>query len=372
MLKKHLSLLLLCLLSVKSNAFDVTKSHDTLIRYKQYFDINSTYTPTYTLASFKKHINNTFNADLHVNDELDDSTISMMNLYLDEANMTKLTKLVELYEMPFTEKSKWIDKVLKESQEIIARKDQKFIIVNIPEFTATAYNLHADGITYSVAMETPVIIGKTTRKTPRMTSNIIGVKFNPTWSPPPTILKQDVFKHGKLNHEYIRKHKLYAYHDGKKIDLDSLNKKHEQPSADENFDEYTTQSNSTVKSDTSINVRSLKFMQPPGTDNALGVLKFELDNNQNIYLHDTNQHNLFNEKIRALSSGCVRVKNYKELASWVLDKNLDDVEQSINTHKTAYVKSSNIPVHIVYWPLKVKNNAVIFLNNIYKEKLSNQ
>jgi murein L,D-transpeptidase YcbB/YkuD len=46
---------------------------------------------------------------------------------------------------------------------------------------------------------------------------------------------------------------------------------------------------------------------PPGPNNPLGQLLFELDNDQLIFLHDTNDRSLFSRSNRALSHGCVRV-----------------------------------------------------------------
>ncbi|WP_246158309.1 L,D-transpeptidase family protein [Reyranella soli] len=46
---------------------------------------------------------------------------------------------------------------------------------------------------------------------------------------------------------------------------------------------------------------------PRGPNNPLGQLLFELDNDQLIFLHDTNDRSLFSRSNRALSHGCVRV-----------------------------------------------------------------
>ena len=46
---------------------------------------------------------------------------------------------------------------------------------------------------------------------------------------------------------------------------------------------------------------------PPGPQNPLGQIMFALDNDEFIFLHDTNEKALFNRAQRALSHGCVRV-----------------------------------------------------------------
>lgn len=59
--------------------------------------------------------------------------------------------------------------------------------------------------------------------------------------------------------------------------------------------------------------------QPPGPRNALGKIKFNLSNDQAIYLHDTNAKSAFNRDERALSHGCIRVKDIDQLAAQLLE-----------------------------------------------------
>ena len=53
---------------------------------------------------------------------------------------------------------------------------------------------------------------------------------------------------------------------------------------------------------------------PPGPQNPLGRMMFDLDNDEFIYLHDTNEKTLFKREQRALSHGCVRVEQARALA----------------------------------------------------------
>lgn len=57
---------------------------------------------------------------------------------------------------------------------------------------------------------------------------------------------------------------------------------------------------------------------PPGPGNPLGQILFELDNDELIFLHDTNDRSLFDRAQRALSHGCVRVQKALGLAAWAL------------------------------------------------------
>jgi len=88
---------------------------------------------------------------------------------------------------------------------------------------------------------------------------------------------------------------------------------------------------------------------PPGPNNPLGQLLFELDNDQLIFLHDTNDRSLFGRSNRALSHGCVRVERARPLAAWALGVSLREVEAMILRGETYSVPlPSPIPVHLVY------------------------
>ena len=90
---------------------------------------------------------------------------------------------------------------------------------------------------------------------------------------------------------------------------------------------------------------------PPGPNNPLGQLLFELDNDQLIFLHDTNDRRLFDRANRALSHGCVRVEQARQLAAWALGVPVLEVESMIARKITYSVPvATPIPVHLVYLP----------------------
>ncbi len=89
---------------------------------------------------------------------------------------------------------------------------------------------------------------------------------------------------------------------------------------------------------------------PPGPNNPLGRLKFEMDNNQFIYLHDTNRKELFNRDRRAYSHGCVRVQNYLDLAAWVAGVPVEEIERKIRTGRTFTERVPEaVPVYLGYY-----------------------
>jgi murein L,D-transpeptidase YcbB/YkuD len=58
--------------------------------------------------------------------------------------------------------------------------------------------------------------------------------------------------------------------------------------------------------------------QQSGAWNALGAVKIDMPNPYSVYMHDTNQRNLFADDYRFDSHGCSRVDNVRDLAAWLL------------------------------------------------------
>lgn len=89
--------------------------------------------------------------------------------------------------------------------------------------------------------------------------------------------------------------------------------------------------------------------QPPGPDNALGVLKFRLRGTDGIYLHDTSAPRLFKKKERALSHGCVRLERPRELAAWLLPERRGDVAGELVGGPTERIAvEPQVAVHFLY------------------------
>lgn len=88
---------------------------------------------------------------------------------------------------------------------------------------------------------------------------------------------------------------------------------------------------------------------PPGPQNPLGRMMFDLDNEEFIYLHDTNEKGLFRREQRALSHGCIRVEQVRALAAWALgvpEKEIDDMAARGTTYSVPLPEV--IPVALAY------------------------
>lgn len=223
--------------------------------------------------------------------------------------------------------------------------DSTYLVVDIPLMELF---LRRNGAN---AMHMRVVVGKPARQTPSLGAPMANVVLNPPWGVPPTILKKDVLPGiQRSGNAYLSRKGLKAYdRHGDVINAGSINAK---------------------------NYKSFTFRQAPGDDNALGVVKFNLPNPWNIYLHDTPHKGDFPNRNRAKSSGCIRVQEPREMAYYILnDMEGKDYPQTkmdsiIETHKTLFVPLKNkIPVHIVYLTAfeDTTGNNLHFLQDIYKK-----
>lgn len=228
---------------------------------------------------------------------------------------------------------------ISELEKIDFSDGKKVIIVNIPTFNLRAY----DG--GDVFIDSRVIVGKKTRKTPLLKTKLTQLKINPDWTVPVSILKKDYFHKIKEFKKYGMESRGYyvSDKDGATIDFGEASR--------ESFDSFVS--------------KGYQLKQVSGDGNALGRVKFVLSNSDSIYLHDTNNKSLFNSKKRDLSSGCIRVENYMELASWAYGGYISDMEEKISTGKTLYLNTQNTYVYLMYLPAFIVDGKIRYSEDIY-------
>jgi murein L,D-transpeptidase YcbB/YkuD len=111
------------------------------------------------------------------------------------------------------------------------------------------------------------------------------------------------------------------------------------------------------------------IVQRPGPNSALGLVKFDLKNNQAIYLHDTPSKKLFADAERHLSHGCVRVENPLEFARLLADTygKRDVFERALSSGETKYIPLGvEIPVRMLYHTAYLdQSGQVAFRPDVY-------
>jgi len=228
-----------------------------------------------------------------------------------------------IYDQPKEWKLKVITQAINNWKSIIKKhkthKNDQMIVVNIPSMMLYLYR--RIGGKYILEMESKVIVGKTQTPTPLNDFEIISLKYNPDWTPTKNILKKNLYKNGKLNIKWLKKHNLLVF--------------------DENGNKRSYREIGLISNP--------RFIQPPGDENALGNLKFETSSNEDIYLHDTNERHLFDHNTRLYSSGCIRVQEYVKLASFISGNAEITIQRNIDKKKTFYEKlPQRVPVYFDY------------------------
>lgn len=215
---------------------------------------------------------------------------------------------------------------------------KRHIFVNQPEFEA---HVMEDG---KEVWRTHVIVGRPMTQTYSFSDEMETVVFNPSWGVPQSIIVNEYL--GKL-----RRDPGYLDRQGFKV----VNQKGKVVSSRSiNWSAYDSSN-------------PLGVQQPPGSDNALGELKFLFPNKHSIYMHDTPTKKLFGESLRAFSHGCVRVENPREFARVLLGWDEEKVGQTVDSGKSQSVGlQQKIPVHLAYftaWPDSA--GKMQYFNDIY-------
>ncbi|SMF73414.1 L,D-transpeptidase family protein [Allosphingosinicella indica] len=100
-------------------------------------------------------------------------------------------------------------------------------------------------------------------------------------------------------------------------------------------------------------VSGKSIRQKPGPSNALGKVKIDMPNPHAIYLHDTPAKALFAKESRALSHGCIRVKDIDKLAEELVALDSGDgraLESALAGATTRTVALGRArPVYLVYF-----------------------
>ncbi|MFW5635004.1 MAG: L,D-transpeptidase family protein, partial [Erythrobacter sp.] len=133
---------------------------------------------------------------------------------------------------------------------------ERRIDVNI---AAATLDYFEDG---TIADSRGVVVGQPDWKTPQLGSPIFRLVANPTWTVPKSIEREEIEPRGE---DYLARNNMVR--------------------------------------------RDGWVVQLPGEDNALGEVKFDMDNDEAIYLHDTPAVDLFDRNQRHFSHGCIRVED---------------------------------------------------------------
>lgn len=163
----------------------------------------------------------------------------------------------------------------------------KEIIVNLPSFELFAYD-------NGQCLPMRIGCGKAETRTPLLKSEITYFQVNPEWTIPKSIVNKDVARHAG-DSVYFAHHRYYIAEraTGKHIDARMVSR-------------------------SMLLGGKYRVTQKGGPGNSMGRLVFRFKNNFSVFLHDTSSPQFFNNDLRTVSHGCVRVQKPFELAQYLL------------------------------------------------------
>ncbi|WP_369302356.1 murein L,D-transpeptidase [Pseudomonas sp. N2-5-1-1] len=233
------------------------------------------------------------------------------------------------------------------------RRDQ--LRINLERFRWLAQDLEPEGVLVNVAAaqlsvyqsgipvwQTRLQVGRAERQTPLLKSRITRLTLNPTWTIPPTIMREDKLPAIRLNPEYLRQQNLQV--------LDAQG----HPLAPDQVD-WSRPGN-------------ILLRQEAGPRNPLGKIVMRFPNPYSVYLHDTPSQPLFTKGPRAFSSGCVRVEQPLLLRDLLVSPaeraRTDELLATGVTHE--FRLATPVPVLLGYWTVEVdRQGGLVYAPDIY-------
>jgi len=210
----------------------------------------------------------------------------------------------------------------------------KYIMVNIPAFDLRLIDKG------EALMEMKVIVGKPSNQTPIMITEVNSVTLNPTWTPTRNIINNDLLPlHNKNNTALSSLNFYLAKGYGSNTSYREV-----PPNLQEMLKQY-------------------RLVQQPGSNNALGNVRFNIKNNNAIFLHDTPTKYLFKQQNRALSHGCIRLEKSEDLLTTLR------INHNKNNSGTKHQRlQQSLPVFITYQTAWIDNLGEInWRNDLYKK-----
>lgn len=164
---------------------------------------------------------------------------------------------------------------------------ERYVVVNIPSAAVEAVENGA------VARRYVAVVGSPDKATPPVETRITDINFNPTWTVPASVVKNEIIPQMRRNPGYLAKNHIRILSPSGEVDPTRIDW------AGEKAVNYT-------------------LRQDPGFDNSLGQVRIDMPNRFAVYMHDTPAKSLFAASVRFHSHGCVRVGQVKELVGWLL------------------------------------------------------
>jgi murein L,D-transpeptidase YcbB/YkuD len=247
----------------------------------------------------------------------------------------------EWLNVSFRDKAEMIAQALKLNRQSSTRRYQKFVRVNIPQFTLEYHN---EGKIEAVHR---VIVGKASGKRIKLNGRSVGENQTPTLS---STIEQVVINPRWYVTDRIR------------LELNDA------IAADPS---YLARNGYTYMTSSTYPWGEPRLIQLPGPNNALGRVRFDFPNAYAVYMHDTPNKNLFQRTRRDFSHGCIRVEKAQELAMELLAAEQNPAasrtDSYLASNRETFLKLRDpVPIIIEYLPVVVNAKGdLVFCGDPY-------
>jgi len=215
----------------------------------------------------------------------------------------------------------------------------RYVFINQPAYQAQYFENGAE----KLAMRT--VVGSPNNQTYFFYDKISLVTFNPSWGVPRSIIFNEMMPKILNDPSYLTRNGYEVYNSSGKV-----------------LNPYSVDWGSVATKGYGVNIR-----QKPGKGNALGELKILFPNKHDIYLHDTPSKKMFERDARALSHGCVRLANPRQMAAAVMGVEVEDLKKYFGTQERNVSVTEKVPVFLTYftaWP-DAKTGLVHYYQDVY-------
>jgi murein L,D-transpeptidase YcbB/YkuD len=250
---------------------------------------------------------------------------------------------------PFEQRIRQMELTLERWRWMPRKFTRPPILVNIPAFRLYAFRtLDLDERTM-LAMN--VVVGTAFKtETPVFADELEYLTFSPYWDVTPAIASKEIKPAALRNPEFLTRNRYELVELGEPVApwLENI-----------------------ARIGQGVRVRQL-----PGAHNALGLVKFIMPNDFQVYLHDTPSKATFERTRRDASHGCIRLGDPFGLATFLLRDQPEWTEDRIRTamnagEPTTVRLRAPVPVYITYATAVARTNGeVYFYNDLYRHDLT--
>jgi murein L,D-transpeptidase YcbB/YkuD len=221
---------------------------------------------------------------------------------------------------------------------------ERRVEVNIPDFRLAVIE---EG---RVLLDFAVVVGRPARPTPVMTTRLTSVQFNPPWGVPQRLAKEDMLPRLRRDPQAMaqRGFRIFRRVGGEVVEVDPMQVNWH-----------------------AVNPERFPYFirQDAGEANALGRLKFNMPNSEDIFLHDTPERHLFRRPDRAHSSGCIRLERPMDFLMLLFegsDWTRERVERTLDSRQTVVAALRRpLPIRLHYDTVMVERGEVRVRADIY-------